>query len=381
VNFKEFIGDVNVGEEARLKCVKFEKIYSSLTNLAGVSRIWSEVLMKLEKIATTDATVLLTGPPGVGKGAIARAIHCIRAKNGAKVVSKTASGAYKSQKSSIPGGAFTAFSCGDTPDTLASAVLFGYNKGHHTGAPEEIGCFEMANDGVLFLDEIDGASMLVQHLLLKPLQDKVFNKGGATAPLNFSGKVVVATNKDLDKLVTEGKFRYDLLTRINGLPITVPSLSDRPEDIEKIVSKFSEDNHGERLISMEAVELIANYFVCESFAGNKVGGGNVRALESCLRSLAIYTDAEKITKEHLPPEYHKLPQRYSKEYYRIEWAGGVKQSTRTNVPVKYSQRDVSTLIDKSSGHKACKLYNVSNKTVQNWSNGIPDEVEDAQPSF
>jgi len=365
-NFKKFIEDVNVGEEARENCgiiidkirkmdksfcnktgAASEKLIPASPELAGVSPTWLKVLREIEIAAKNVETVLLTGHPGVGKGEVAKAIYVLRGRV----------------------GEFKHVTCRSAAGATANVTLFGCSAGFATGVNRQAGWFDsIVENGVLFLDEIDSGSLDFQQALLSPLNDKKFEKDGVNTTFYIKGKVIVATNKDLVGLMAEFKFADDLYSRINSSPIAIPALSDRPEDIEEIILSFSEYLSAGREISIEAIELISNYFYQKTSKNDTYRSGNVRDLRSLLNNLVQRINGP-IKKEHLPPEYLELPQRYSKEYYRIAWEGGLKSTKRTNIPIMFSRRDVVALVNKSNSREVADLYGVSHTTIQDWCKG------------
>ncbi|WDC84728.1 sigma 54-interacting transcriptional regulator [Caloramator sp. mosi_1] len=172
-----------------------------------------------KKIAKSDYTVLINGESGTGKEMIAQSIHNY------------------SNRSIYP---FVAVNCAALPENLLESELFGYEKGAFTGALKEgkIGLFEIANNGTIFLDEIGDMPLKLQTRLLRVLQEKQIMRVGSDNIINVNVRVIAATNKDLKKLVDEGLFREDLYYRINVLPISLPPLRERKEDIMPLLESF-----------------------------------------------------------------------------------------------------------------------------------------------
>jgi formate hydrogenlyase transcriptional activator len=196
----------------------FEEI---LANSAALKR----VLEKIEQVATTDATVLITGETGTGKELVARAIH---------------------RRSSRARGPFIKVNCAAIPDTLLASELFGHERGAFTGAIDRRkGRFEQAHGGTLFLDEIGELPQEMQVLLLRVLQEREFERLGGTRTLQVDVRLVAATNRDLTEDVHAGRFRSDLYYRLNVFPVHVPALRERTEDIPPLVAHFAK-KYGER---------------------------------------------------------------------------------------------------------------------------------------
>ena len=230
----------------------------------------SEKMIKLKerikKISKTNSTVLITGDSGTGKELIARAIHNC------------------SERSKQP---FIAINCGAIPENLLESELFGYVKGAFSGASNEgrIGKFELANNGVIFLDEIGEMPLFLQVKLLRVLQDRSIVKIGSNKLINLNIRVIAATNKNLLKLVKEGKFREDLYYRLNVIPLKVPSLRERKEDIlllgEYLNNKYSKILGVNKIILDDEIK---NIFLKHNWPGN------VRELENCIEFLSNMAD-------------------------------------------------------------------------------------------
>jgi PAS domain S-box-containing protein len=186
--------------------------------IVGSSEPLRKVLAQVSKVAPSDSTVLILGQTGTGKELIARAIH---------------------KRSKRAGRSFVAVNCGAIPISLIASELFGHEKGAFTGATQRrLGRFEAANGGTIFLDEIGDLPPDIQIALLRVLQEREIDRVGSDKPISVDVRVLAATHRDLDKLVSEGKFRQDLLYRLNVVPITMPSLQERAADIPVLVEYF-----------------------------------------------------------------------------------------------------------------------------------------------
>ncbi len=244
-------------------------------NIIGESKRMADVYASIELVSQTRATVILRGESGTGKELVAHAIH------------------YHSDRADGP---FIKVSCAALPETLLESELFGYQKGAFTGATtNKIGRFEMANSGTLFLDEIGDIPQSTQIKLLRVLQEKEFERVGGTETIRVNIRLITATNKDLEKEVREGRFREDLYYRLNVVPIFLPSLRERKEDIPLLVNHFFEKSNRENLknvkyISEEAMAYLMNY----------AWPGNVRELENAIERAIILCQGDILIPDLFP---------------------------------------------------------------------------------
>ena len=271
-------------ERARLLESRVEGLVAALAahgrpaRVVGVSGAWKDVLKQAAKVAVAETTVLLTGESGTGKEVLARFLH---------------------SSSRRAGGPFVAINCAALPDTLLESELFGYEKGAFTGAHgSKPGRVEVAHGGVLFLDEVGETSPSVQAKLLRVLQEREFQRLGATRTLKADIRVVAATNRDLRTAMSRGTFREDLYYRLAVFEIRVPPLRERPDDILPLAGTFLEEIGAElgrpaAGISRDAREALLRY----------PWPGNVRELRNVLERASILSDGGLITHEHLivPP--------------------------------------------------------------------------------
>jgi DNA-binding NtrC family response regulator len=244
-------------------------------NIIGGSGVMQEIFKQVFKVASTDSTVLIRGESGTGKELIARAIH------------------FNSKRKEEP---MIEVNCSSLPETLLESELFGYEKGAFTGAVKtKKGRFELADKGTIFLDEIGDISMNVQIKLLRVLQEKRFTRLGGTKDITVDVRVIAATNSDLEKSMHEGRFRDDLYYRLNVIPIVLPPLRDKKEDIpsliEYFVKKYCEKNNiSVKQISPEVVELSMNHD----------WPGNVRELENAVENAVVMGEKNIIMPEDFP---------------------------------------------------------------------------------
>jgi DNA-binding NtrC family response regulator len=230
---------------------------------------------QVQKVAPTFATVLLNGESGTGKELFARAIHELSPRSGRP---------------------FVAINCAAIPDTLLENELFGHEKGAYTGASSaKAGKFEMADRGTLFLDEIGELSPAVQSKVLRVLQDRSFERVGGIATIKVDVRLIAATNKDLQRAVSEKSFREDLYFRLSVVPLTIPPLRERPADIPVLVdhflARFSREMKRKKPPRMGAGAIAA--------LGEWRWPGNVRELQNCIERALILCDGDEIRPDHL----------------------------------------------------------------------------------
>ncbi len=245
-------------------------------NIIGNSLPMQQVFSRLERIVNTESTILILGESGTGKELVAKAIH------------------YNSPRKDKP---FVAINCGAIPADLLESELFGHAKGAFTGAvSEKAGKFEAADKGTIFLDEIGTMPMHLQMKLLRVLQEQEIERIGTTRKVKLNVRVVSATNADLEDQVKKGQFREDLYYRLNVIPIELPPLRERREDIALLARNFlqkfcQEMDRSLMSISPAAMTALENY----------AWPGNVRELENLIERTVALTDSEIIEPQDLPP--------------------------------------------------------------------------------
>ena len=259
-------------ENLHLRTALEEKF--TFANIIGRSTRMQEIFTIVQRIAKTMSTVLISGESGTGKELIARAIH------------------YNSGRR----GKFVSINCGALPENLLESELFGHERGAFTGAiREKRGLFHEADRGTIFLDEIGETSTAMQIKLLRVLQDRVVRKVGSNTEMQIDVRVIAATNRDLAESIKAGSFREDLFYRINVIPIALPALRQRKEDIpllvEHFVSKYCA-NLGvpQKRISADAMRAIEKYH----------WPGNVRELENVVERMIALETSDVLTTKSLP---------------------------------------------------------------------------------
>ena len=245
-------------------------------NLIGKSPAMQEIYAKIEQVADSRTTVLVTGESGTGKELVAKAIH------------------YNSARRERP---FVALNCAALPETLIESELFGHEKGSFTDATaRRVGQFELAHTGTLFLDEIGDLSAATQAKLLRVLQEREFTRVGGVQSIKVDVRIVAATNKNLDEMVRKNQFREDLYYRINVIALYLPPLRERGEDIALLAKHFlakriEEEKRPPQEFTKDSLELISHY----------PWPGNVREMENIIEQAFIWSKgSDVITPEHLP---------------------------------------------------------------------------------
>lgn len=245
-------------------------------NIIGSSKQMQAVYDLIAQVSRSDATVLIRGETGTGKELVAQAIH------------------YNSHRASKP---FVRVNCAALPETIVESELFGHERGAFTGAvARRKGRFEMADGGTIFLDEVGDLSAATQIRLLRVLQEREFERVGASDSIRVDVRVITATNRDLEQLVADGTFRQDLYYRLNVFPIHMPPLRERKTDIlllaDYFVEKYSKASHKDvRRISTPAIDMMMAYH----------WPGNVRELENIVERAVLLSTDGVIHGHHLPP--------------------------------------------------------------------------------
>lgn len=247
------------------------------SEIVGNNTKMKEVFSLIYKLSKVETTVLIRGENGTGKELVARAIH------------------FNSPRKN---GAFVAINCGAIPENLMESEFFGHEKGAFTGAIErKIGKFQLANNGTLFLDEIGELKPEMQVKILRALQEKKFTPVGSNREVKTNARIIAATNRNLEKMMETGEFREDLFYRLNVMPIFLPPLRERPDDIPVLamsfLQKFSKE-HNKIITSIdpECLELMKKYR----------WPGNIRELENIVERAFIVESSSTMTKSSLPDQ-------------------------------------------------------------------------------
>jgi len=258
-----------VDENRRLKLV-FDERHRMVGESAALQRVWEQV----QRAAPTSATVLITGESGVGKEMVARAIH---------------------RNSLRKDEAFVQVNCAAIPEELIESELFGHEKGSFTGATEkQIGKFELAHKGTIFLDEVGDMSLKTQAKVLRVLQEGEVERIGSQRTLEVDVRVIAATNKDLEEAIEKNEFREDLFFRLSVIPIRVPPLREHPEDVAPLVTHFlehfaTEHNFRKKTIAADALDALRRH----------PWRGNVRELRNAIERVLIMAEGNEIRTEDL----------------------------------------------------------------------------------
>ncbi|MBI5180875.1 MAG: sigma-54-dependent Fis family transcriptional regulator [Nitrospirae bacterium] len=327
----------------RLRNLEDENIYLkekiedkyNFNGIIGKSDRMKEVFEKIKVVAQSDTTVLITGESGTGKELVANAIH------------------YNSPRKDE---AFIKVSCAALPETLLEAELFGHEKGAFTGAlKQKKGRFELAHKGTLFLDEIGEVSQTVQVKLLRVLQEREFERVGGTETINVDVRIICATQRDLKKEAQKGNFREDLYYRLNVVPICLPSLRERKEDIllltEHFLDAYSKQmNRPIKNLSLEVRELLLKY----DFPGN------VRELENAIeRGVTLCRDGE-IQPWDLPEDICSCCDAGFKVANRLHYSEPLSSALSV-----FEKQYITRVVEEAGGNKtlAAKMLGISRKTL------------------
>ncbi|MFM8313368.1 MAG: sigma-54 dependent transcriptional regulator, partial [Deltaproteobacteria bacterium] len=324
----------------------------------GQSREMKRVFQVVEKLTRVNTSVLIRGENGTGKELVARAIH------------------FNSPRKDGP---FVAVNCAAIPETLIESELFGHEKGAFTGADQRhIGKFQFAAKGTLFLDEIGDTSPATQVKLLRVLQDHSFTPVGSSREIKSDVRIIAATNRDLEKMIQDGKFREDLYYRLNVMPIFLPPLRERRDDIVGLVNHFIEKfnvEHGER-IQMIAPDALS---ALETFHWP----GNIRELENAIEHGFVVESSSILTFASLPEYIKKAAKKQnaarkaSLQNDNLDWEKGKetferefivqalrKNSGRINLTAEIANIPKNTLLRK------IKKYNINPREYGGWEGNL-----------
>jgi len=340
----------------------------TFANIIGKGSRMQEIFRTIERIGKVSTTVLITGESGTGKELIARAIHYTSSRKEKKFVS---------------------INCGALPETLLESELFGHERGAFTGAvKDKRGLFAEADNGTLFLDEISETTLTMQVKLLRAIQEKLIRKVGGNEETSVDVRIIAATNKDLAALVAEGRFREDLFYRINVIPIALPPLRSRGEDIAPLTQHFigkicKEQRIPEKKISTEAMRLLEAY----------PWPGNVRELENGLERTVALEPGPVITVSSLPeaialgvrtrvPDFESLPAEGINLEAYLEAVGKrlMREALDRCDGVQTKAAELLRMSFRSFRYYAKKYNLVKKDDIYDGEPGEPEETEEAKPS-
>ncbi|MEW6411835.1 MAG: sigma-54 dependent transcriptional regulator [Candidatus Zixiibacteriota bacterium] len=303
---------------------------NSFDNFIGNSEVVAKMKKIAQRVATSDSTVLIRGESGTGKDLIAKAIH---------------------HHSPRCGGPFVTINCAALPESLLESELFGHRKGSFTGAiKDKDGLFKVADGGTFFLDEVGNTSVAIQVKLLRVLEEKKIIPVGDTKPIDVDVRLIAATNSDLENDVKMGRFRADLFYRLNVIPIYIPPLRERKEDVSILVKHFIEKychkvNMPAKIISSEAMALLINFH----------WPGNVRELENTIERAVLLNRTDII-------EVSDLPERLSK----VESIAAVSDAQPANPTLESIEKAyIHYVMSRTGGKKtqAAKILGIDTSTL------------------
>jgi len=307
-----------------------------LPKIIGKSGQMLEIMSKIQKVAPTNATVLVHGESGTGKELFARAIH------------------YLSNRKDAP---FIAINSAAIPRELLESELFGYERGAFTGADaRKLGKLELADKGTVFLDEIGDMDMALQAKMLRVLQEQVIERVGGGKPIKIDVRVIAATNKDLEKAVSAQLFREDLFYRLNVFPLTIPPLRERRDDIPALAQSFlnkysAEVRKGPLTIAEDAMDILIK----------SPWKGNVRELENVIERAVIYADGSVVRSQDLGIKESSILDALAEH---VPMDGPLQEIAAAAMRIAESRR-IRQVLKQTNGNKsrAAEVLQVSYKTL------------------
>jgi len=313
----------------------------SFKNIIGTSRAMQKIYSTINKVINNNSTVLITGESGTGKELIARAIH------------------YNGHRQNGP---FIAVDCASIPDTLIENELFGHEKGAFTGANvRQIGKFELANKGSLFLDEIGNLRLDIQAKLLRVLQEFEITRVGGNKRINVDIRIIAATNANLEKKISEGSFREDLYYRLNVVNIKLPPLRKREEDIVLLTNAFTEQYNKEFHKNEKMTKEVLDLFLAYKWPGN------VRELKNTVQRLVLISESEQITPDLLDKKFIKTTSPNSSSIIKVGMSMEEAELALIRETIKSTNHNLS---------KTARILGITRKTLHNKINRYPELLKD-----
>lgn len=288
-------------------------------NITGKSKPILKLRESIEKVAPTNASILIMGENGTGKELVAHTIHRLSNRNNKPMIE---------------------VNCAAIPEELIESELFGHEKGAFTGAgAKKKGKFDIAHEGTLFLDEIGDMSLKAQSKTLRILQEQKFERVGGSRTIHVNVRIISATNKDLKKEIEKERFREDLFYRLNVVPIYVPPLRERVEDIPELITTFMNETYlttgsEKKQFSEEAMELLKQYN----------WPGNVRELKNLVENLIIMSSEDVISVEDIPAPYNQLPD------HKEEFGAFFSEDTFKEARIRFEKAFISAKLKKFNGN-------------------------------
>ncbi|MED1562253.1 Fis family transcriptional regulator [Alkalihalobacillus alcalophilus ATCC 27647 = CGMCC 1.3604] len=310
----------------------------SFQKIKGRSTKLQEAITLAKKVASTDAPVLITGESGVGKELFAEGIH------------------QASKRNKKP---FIAINCGAIPNALFESELFGYEQGAFTGAARggKKGKFDLAKGGTLFLDEVGEMPLELQVKLLRVLQEKQYYRVGGTESIPFDVRIITATNRDIEQMVLDGRFREDLYYRLNVIAIHVPPLRERIEDVPALVQLFLKEFSFKYSTPAPHIDSEVMY----AFMQHR-WKGNIRQLRNIIERLVILgSDTDTINAKHLPPNF------FESQQTKLTEPLGESTPTIEDTSHSINKEQIVSALDKTYGNRsaAAKILGISRATLYN----------------
>lgn len=312
----------------------------SLEGMIGKSASMQKIAQLIKKVAPSKASVLITGESGVGKEVVADAIHALSPRKDHECVK---------------------VHCAALSETLLESELFGHEKGAYTGADQMAkGRFELAHNSTIFLDEIGEIDQATQVKLLRVLQEKKFERVGGSQTIEVDVRVVAATNKNLEELVKQGKFREDLFYRLNVVRIEVPPLRERKDDIPLLIAHFLKEFEAEAKDLGKTITGVDNR--ARSALYKYDWPGNIRELRNCIESAVVMCSGGEITLDDLPPTISKAT---SAESITIPAGSTLEEAEKIVI-------EQTLAANKGNKSKTAELLGIGRKTLQR-KLGEPDD--------